>query len=626
MNDKDVNRKLALASLLVLLTVLIIIFDRLTGCSTQPATVITQVAPTPEPVACGELKVGDVRKDACPPEWSGDRIMVCTDRGLETALDTCVKTPDECESDAEGKVTFEKHIKPLVAAKCLSCHFTPRRYDEYETAKPLADEIIRRINLAADNIERMPRVPNQELSVEERTLIRQWRDDGLINNNECPPNDPGGGTFQFQELENIESELIQDLGNLDSDDRENTRWLVMTHKYDYQAPLADLAQFEKAINKTVNSINATEDEIYLASAIDAKKTIYRIDLRSYGLTTADWLAIEAADKLKIVSFTQKGEIIKLLTKTAQPWVHFDNFADVTQRNSTLYYRLTNTPNTFIQLAQQTGVLYGADFLNFEAMLIGFNGSPISNQKNRLLSRHESNDGYFWTTYDPIEIANVPERNLFEFPLIDATGSTKIFEFAASEVIYTMPNGLQGYALFNAVGTRQDVAPVNIVRDTESPLSAEIRNANSCHRCHANGRIAATDQIRNHVLDNASQFDVADVEIIKLLYRPDNANSAQFSTDNLLASRALAQLGIKPGDVDPINFCTDKFLSDWTLEQLATFLFIPVPEFKVLLGQSAAARLQIGQLLSGGTITYDQFVAVLPVLIKDLRLFQDPLNQ
>jgi hypothetical protein len=78
-------------------------------------------------------------------------------------------------------------------------------------------------------------------------------------------------------------------------------------------------------------------------------------------------------------------------------------------------------------------------------------------------------------------------------------------------------------------------------------------------------------------------------------------------------------------VDPVNLARDRLLLDWNIEQLASFLFLSVDDFKTKLKQSAQGQAQVGQLLSGGTITFDQLVQSLPVLIADLRLFEEPIN-
>jgi hypothetical protein len=77
----------------------------------------------------------------------------------------------------------------------------------------------------------------------------------------------------------------------------------------------------------------------------------------------------------------------------------------------------------------------------------------------------------------IDIGNHPMMNLLEF---------KDF---AREVIWTMPNGLHGFALFNGDGKRVDEAPPDVAHDrtVPAPYSQRLQPAVSCIRCHKSGR-------------------------------------------------------------------------------------------------------------------------------------------
>jgi hypothetical protein len=582
--------------MLVTLSLCLYLLSRTPGCGTL------QPPPRPEQiVSCGELKVGDTKQTPCGD--GSNKIEACTEQGLVVAI-SC-KPKGGC-----GKVTFAEAL-PLLQEKCASCH---DGYKSYAGAKKSLDEMIRRINLPANSPQHMPKGQG-DLLLEEKSILTDWKKDGGLEN--CDKR-AEIKRFNFNE---IEAAIAVELNSLNEEDRLNSRFLVLTHKVNQNGP-SNLDLYRGGARKAVNSLNAKGKRLTQGKAFGPENSIIRIDLEDYELSRQDWEKITKADPLKVESFTNTGALIKFLTQDNRPWMHFDNFIDTVFRNSSLYYDLLGVPPTFLQLTQKLEVKFQADFINFKAMLIGTNKSPISLQKNRLISRHDSLDGYFWTTYDPLSLNGVRERNLFEFPLLRETGGRAVFKFDAGEVIYSLPNGLQAYALFNAQGVRQDAAPVNIVTDTESPVSPEIRNANSCHRCHVAGIIPATDEIRDHVIRNASQFNLQDVELVKVLYRTNDVNASVIKKDQDTYVKALRELDITG---EPISASTDVFLLSWDLNQTASFLFLTPEEFVVLLNQSATARAQVGQLLSGGTITYDQFVTILPVLIQDLRLFQEPLG-
>lgn len=596
------------------------------GCGVQPKKQVV-VESQPDPVFCNGLKPGETLNVACPAGSKGERIQVCRSDGtLADVVNTCEGIDDDCSQG--GKTTF-KDVEPILAAKCLGCHYAPDKFDDYEIATERAAEFIRRINLAADNRERMPPSPNPELSRDEKNAFDEWLEDGLLF--DCSKSSDDKAEDGFIELDEIEASILIDLNRIDSDDRPFTRYLVSAQEFNADPTEASVERSRQAIDKGINSLSSFSN-LQRSAPIDRNQTVWRIDLRSYGLTPVDWQAIENADRLQIESFTTKGQLIKQLTGTRLAFIPHDNFLDTVFRNSELYYSLLRIPGTFNELMAQLDVDFAGDLLpgangQINALAVGFNGSRISNSKNRLLVRHESrrDDLYVWNTFDPVALDGVAQRNLFEFPLLAQTGSQKIFQFAAGETIFALPNGLQGYALFDAGGNRQNVAPINIVRDVDSPISSEIQNANSCTRCHSSGILPARDQVRAHVVGNASNFDIKDVEIVKALYREQATVTAQINEDNSQHGKALLALGVSPR-TDPITQSTDAFLQDWTFEKLANYLWLVGDDLEACINGSSAARAQIGQLLEGGTVTYDQVVQIFPVLKSDCRLYQDRIGQ
>ena len=557
-------------------------------------------------ITCGDLSIGQTKTESCE---GGSKVFVCRDDGLSEILNTCKPTnPAEC-------VSFED-IKPILTEECVLCHFTPEPYDRYEFAKAKIDSFIRRINLGSDNPERMPREPKPALEGDDKRLIEAWRQDGLKEkDSDCV--DTGGPNTGFIDLLKLESAIILDLAKLEGDDRLNTRYLVGAHKLNQKID----DQITMAINKSTNSVSNDED---LAKAEEVFPGLYRIDLRSYGFDADDWQDLEEADKFDLESFTDEGQQIKFLTGARKAWFHYDNFIEISQ-NAAIYYDLINVPNNLGQLLRNLGVNVGAQFKDFSAQFLGFNGSEITLQKNRLIVRFEGEDGYVWITFDPLALNGIRERNLFEFPCLNGTGCDALFNFAASEVIWTMPNGLQGYALFNAQGQRQDNAPIEdgLVQDTRSPIDPQIDNAIDCNRCHAKGIIPATDEIRGHVLNNGTLFRAEDRQIILELYKSLEANNAIFASDNSVFSGAMGTLGVDQTR-DQITAAWDELRLDWDLVEVSSFLFLTPEQFSQGLRGSGQGAQAIGQLLSGGRITFDQFIDILPVLKNDLRLFKEPL--
>ena len=509
-----------------------------------------------------------------------------------------------------NKVTFEDDVKPIVEKKCAACH---AGFVKYDVASKGISEWIRRVGLSTNDPRRMPKFPAPEMPGEEKALFEKWKSDGLIPDKKCEAQ----ASAPAFSIDYVESQILQDVSRVERADQPFVRYLVASDIGD------DLAVSKQAIDKLLNSLVSESRDITLVSVIDEKKTIYRFDLRTYEMERVHWLQIEAKDPVDLVSKTNKGKTLQSLILTRKPWLHARTFIETVTNEPDIYYNILNTRFDFLDLAASVGVEYDKDLLEFRASLIGTNQSPLTTQKNRLLSRHESLEGFFWTTYD---IAPGGD-NLFQNPLLEGTRSKRVFQFAASEVIYSLPNGLMGFALFDKNGRRQNEAPVEVVRDYQSPVfpAPVIVNPVSCFRCHGGGILESKDEVRQHVVSNGSEFNVDDIERVKSLYRRDASNSVVFKLDNKLYAEALAKLNIQRDQPDPISVIRDDFRLNWDSKKVASFLFLSESRFLERLNQSDILREQIGQLLTEGNVTYDQLIASLPIIAKEFRLFEEQNN-
>ncbi len=618
MHHENWEKKAWLAGFLLFLTIITLILSRVPGCRPEkrqtppPAADGGDPPDTEKPAPCG--KVGDIRDTAaCPAGQVGKIVEVCIETGWAPASNTCA-----APGEPPCRQTVFASVQPVLETKCLSCHVAPGKITDYPMAKQWAGEIARRVRLAANNNEHMPKGNAAQLTYPEQQSLLQWVKDGAPEKCPTPGQDDG-----FINLDDVETTILDDLNTLPSDDRASTRYLVNSHVIDAKATQF-VPLFELASQKALNDVNEDTQDIVLAQNIGLG--VWRFDLNSFGLGEGDWKAIEDGDRLEIASQTTKGLIIRALTGTRTPWFHTDNFIDITHRNSKVYYQLIKVPATLDLLLKNIGVNFAQDLRNLQATFVGTASSPIAEQKNRLIVRvdqERTQQAYYWQSFD-INSVVAQDKNLFSFPLLNGTGGFKLFKSDASEVIYSLPNGMQAYALFNAAGARQDSAPADVVRDVESPLSAIINDANSCSRCHSAGLIPMQDQVLQQVLANADQFPGNDVEIARRLYKGANAVNATFIRDNGIFGQALHKLGINPGAPDPINQVTDRLLLNWDLAMASSFLFLTPAEFLQALEESGGAKAQIGPLAAGGYVTFAQIQAALPILVKDARLFKDPL--
>jgi hypothetical protein len=597
------------------------VFIRIVACSREdePNPVTPPPQPSPQGQACGDTPDGDAKIEACENGAEGERQYVCRAGTLRLIQDLCEKAqPPVC-----GATNFAA-VKPIVEQKCGTCH----AFADLDVAKSNIDKWLSRITLPISNNRHMPQrgAPNGDLSAEERAVFTQWKADGLQGPDDCASEPPPPPPVSLPGFDELESAALANLGSLSPDARRNAAFIDLTYLRD--VPLA-----EAFANKLLSHVS-TERKTVKVVPVTSLPGLFRYDTRDFGITKAKYELIEGEDKLDVDSFTDKGLLIKALTGKRKAIFQGDNLASIMAAGK-VYYALTETPNLFSELVAKEGVDYeedlrcdvdGAD-CSGRAFLVGFNGSVISTDgKNRLISWHESDDGFFTVTYDPLQLNGVPQRNLFQFPLLKETGGKAVFDFAASEVIYSGPNGTLRFALFNAAGVRQDEAPLEIVNSNgQDPHSPVIKNATSCFRCHYAGLLLVTDQVGPAFLGNPTA-DPNDSRIVRKLYRTDQPgySQGQFRQDNIRYAAQLFALGIKAQDPDPISALLDDFFGDWGLERMADWLHVDREEFEIALRGSPIGSAELSPLLSGGTVTFAQFVASLPKLKADLFLFQQPL--
>jgi len=136
-----------------------------------------------------------------------------------------------------------------------------------------------------------------------------------------------------------------------------------------------------------------------------------------------------------------------------------------------------------------GVSVNANILSGNAVRVGFINSGISKNANRLAERHETRFGYYWKSYD--FLPGAPKGNLIQLPTGPVFDENPFrataFRHDGGEMIFSLPNGLQGYYLATAEGKRLDFGPPELVSDdarvSGNPL---IVNGVSCIACHAQG--------------------------------------------------------------------------------------------------------------------------------------------
>ena len=405
---------------------------------------------------------------------------------------------------------------------------------------PDASELYNRL-LTTDTATRMP-LGQPQLSTQAIDTIRNWI---LAGAPDWAATSTTNGQFisPSEVLNTIETHLM----SLSSFDRAFARYFTMTHLYNAGESAGILQEYRKGLFKLVNSLSWGVTVIN-PQPIDPQGTIFYIDLRHYEWDVNDgWGQIEAAYPYHIsfdapTQTTLRQQLGRLQTEmnSSIPSVHIDWFV-ATASLPPLYHDLLSLPLTDRELDTRLEVDVVRNLLNAPGVRVwraGTNDSGVSTN-NRVLERHTSRYGAYWKSYD--FAGSVGTQNIFTHPLS--------FTHDGGEAIFNLPNGLQGYYLVNASGSRLDGAPINIV---SNPAASDptVRNGLSCFGCHTEGMKTFEDQVRSVIESNTNPtYDKAQA---LRLYVEQSKMDTLLGEDMDRYRAALVKTGGTVDDIEPIQ--------------------------------------------------------------------------
>lgn len=324
------------------------------------------------------------------------------------------------------------------------------------------------------------------------------------------------------------------LRGADHEDRPYLRFYTLHNIYNNpQYFLEELHLYRAALSKTLNSVSWTP-RISVPRAIDQQGLTFVIDIRDY-----DWHAHEGhtdkwAELLRVYPYGLKygnmadkqykhidREISEMTGDCDLPYMRADWFI-ATGTRPELYHTLLEIPDNARTLENQLEVNIARNFMKPKLEIIsraGFGRSGVSGQ-NRLLERHDAPFGYYWKSYD--FLPNQFRAKLTRFPLgplnmmkelpHEYRFDNQAFVHDGGEIIFGLPNGMQGYMLTDGEDRRIDEGPIPVVSDKlKTSGTPAIVNATSCISCHRKGMIWFTDTIR----ENSAVFGAAEHHVKRL---------------------------------------------------------------------------------------------------------------
>jgi len=401
---------------------------------------------------------------------------------------------------------------------------------------------------------------------------------------------------QFITWDQVYTAIQNDLVSADADDRVFFRYVSISNRYNAGVCDAQLEQDRWAMNKFINSIsqNAGIEEAEEIPDAENSKSIYRIDLREYDLDEANgpfevngiqfvdgWDAIINNNNYAVEFEGDEAEFAILETGTNVPFMFSDAIIDEAS-NGNLYYGLLKlADNRDDQLALfQIDLVANQD--EASSVFIGTTKSEISEQE-AFVRRDEieiAGSQYYYERFDlDPDVAG-------ESILADPLG---FFDVAnGSQALFSLPNGLQAYMIFDADGLRQETSEILFDQfQNNNTMTASV----SCNTCHAGGLLQVADEVRDYAevnsIDitngindlnalNGTDFEFSDVTD---LYR-DNAEIKEIITgDSQVYRSALQRAGVPLNGSDPISDTFIRFDRDVTINDVAGDILFRVEELE-----------------------------------------------
>lgn len=320
-------------------------------------------------------------------------------------------------------------------------------------------------------------------------------------------------------------------------DPEYVRYISLLNVFNNNETQADTLSLVEAVSKFLNS-TSWNPKIVKPITLDSKtNVILRIDIRQYGWSVNDWKVIEKAypyaNDYNDVRFDGRDIMRELRhkTQTNTPLIRADWMVS-TLSLPPFYDTLIKLPQTATKLEEilqvdvkkniQTNTLVRAGFI-----------SPGISKFNRMIERHPTRFGSYWKSYDFAS----PNGNLAKNISINPLGPLNIvgegFAHDGGELIFSLPNGMQGYMLVNAQGRKIDFAPPNIVKG-----GLPVHKPHGIKWIEPKGTLIPTESVEEHAIVNGASCMVCHDQGMKI--RPDEIGSFFSDQNNLRDSKLNAR--------------------------------------------------------------------------------------
>lgn len=442
---------------------------------------------------------------------------------------------------------------------------------------------------------------------------------------------------------------LKDISKVSALDRPYMRYFSYRDQYNGMMGCEDDATFMKRMDvlaggfkKLLNSLSYGPTLALPAEVDGTNGLLVRVDLRDLQWDSADY---DFLAKRYFYGVDPKSDpslqALATETGTQLPIMRIDWFMSNGARPE-IYNRLMRLPTQIHELETRFKIDVDDNIRRRNVLRAGFaDGSSGVSDHNRMLERHDMPfGGYYWKSYD--FAGDAGKQVLKRFPhgpkALGALDAGLVpFEHDGGEMIFSLPNGLQGYYLSTAAGKQLDVGPTTIVSFRQRPIGkgVEIINARSCFDCHADGILSKRDQLREHIatstLFSKDQQDVLLAMYVKQeeldeAYRKDRERFVD-ALQKLGATEATPDGGLQskhaPGDAEIVTYFADKYEDELDFDGLAAEFDMTPQQFSEAVKRvSDVDVLRLGldwvtTLEAGGTVPRNEVEQQYALLLQPL---------
>lgn len=525
---------------------------------------------------------------------------------------------------AQSASAVERQVQQVFEQRCAECHGrdlpankrkgnkqmlldAQSTLTELDKVKALvlgnpADSAIIQKVIEPSEDDRMP-PKGARLTAEQVNLLRQW----IAGNSPGTADGPPPSTAIKRA--DLFRAAFADLQGAPASSHRYFRYLTLHNLRNAGDSAASLRADRAAVSKTLNSLS-TEPLIAVPVALGTDQVLLRFDLRNYGWDAAKWDLLAAAYPYEIEPAlpTKTERDTRQATGTVLPIIRADWFVFAATQPP-FYEQLlaapgqSSLPNSDTKLEQQLGIHALQNIRAGRVQRAAFTDSGVSDS-NRMIERHAlAGGGYYWKSYD---FGN--ERgtgDLIRNPLGPPEANyRRSFQHDGGEIIWSLPNGMQGYLLSTAKGDVIARGPTGIVKDPDGPQGA-VMNGISCMRCHSAGmrqpkggeaNVASTHRQAHGALDNAEQ------RLFDRLYADAAAVTRQLNDDGARFKAAARRAGVTEEAwftqaEEPVSRLYGRFKADITARTLASELDLDPAEVRRQLREyEGAGDAQMNSLL------------------------------